>query len=120
MTSARSVFLYLCVGLAAIAALALSAAAATPGGFPYCAENCSAPNPEFLSGHSLNFASQPVANAESDVSMDAHAGRLVRVASGASAANANYEFQNTQKNTGSTTRRVGSSARNEKRGTGSL
>jgi hypothetical protein len=121
MTSARSVFLYLCVGLAAVAALALSAAAATSSG-PHscCAGTSSAPNSEFLSGHSFNIASQPVACAKSDVLIDPRAGSVLRVASASSAANAHHEFQNRQENAGSTAADAGSSERNEKRGTGSL
>ena len=120
MTSARSVFLYLCVSLAAVAALALTAGAASPGGFPSCAETCSAPNPEFPGGHSVSFSSQQVANAKSDVVTHARAGMPLRVAMPSSAANVNHEFQNTQESAGTTARRAGSSERAEKRGTVSL
>lgn len=120
MTSARSVFLYLCVSLAAVAALALTASAASTDGSPFYAGTCSAPNSEFLSGHSFNFASQPVAYVHSHVLLHARAGRLLRMAVASSAANASYEFQNNQENAGSTKRRTGSSERNEKRGMGSL
>lgn len=120
MTSARSVFLYLCVSFAAVAALALTAGAASPAGSSSCAETCSAPNSEFLSGHSFNSARQAVANAHSEALTRARAGRLLRLGVASSVANASHEFQNTKEKTGSTARRVDSSERNEKRGTGSL
>ena len=121
MTSARSVFLYLCVGLAAVAALALSAAAVTSSGSPSrCAGISFASNPEFLNGHSFKFASQTVANAANQVFAPARAERPVRVAPASRAANAGHKFQNTQENAGSGTVHVGFSWRDEKRGTGSL
>ena len=115
MTSARSVFLYLCVGLAAVAALALSAGAATPGG-PHscCAGSNSAPTSEFLSGLTFNLAGQPVANTS------ARAGDGLRVPPASRAANTGHKFQNRQENAGSTAADVASSGRDEKRGTGSL
>jgi len=120
MTSARSVFLYLCVSLAAVAALALTAGAASPDGSPSCAETSSAPSSEFLSGHSFHSARQPVANAHSKALTHARAGRLLHLGVASSAANAIDEFKNTQENAGPTARHVGSSGRNEKRGTESL
>jgi hypothetical protein len=114
MTSARSVFLYLCVGLAAVAALALSAAAATSSG-PHscCAGTDSAPNSELL-GLSCNLAGQPLANTS------ARGGDFLRVPQSSRAANVSHKFQNRQENAGSTAADAGSSERNEKRGTGSL
>lgn len=120
MTSARSVFLYLCVSLAAVAALALTAAAAPSSGSPSrCAGISSASNPEFLSGHSFRFASQTIATAANQVFAPAHAGGPMRVASASRSASAGHRFQNAQ-NAGSTVVDGGSGGRNEKRGTGSL
>jgi len=122
MTSARSVILYLCVSLAALAALALSAAAATANGSTaFRAEPSSASNSEFLSSHSLNFAFKPAVNASAALS-HAHAGRLLCVPpAGEAAANVSYQIQNTPKNVGlAEIDAVSSEQRHEKRGTGSL
>lgn len=121
MTSARSVFLYLCVGLAAVAALALTAAAATSNALPFrCAGISSPSNPEFLSGNSFKFASQTVVNAANHVFAPAPVNGRARVGSASRTANAGHRFQKAQKNAGSGAVHVGSGGRDEKRGTGSL
>jgi hypothetical protein len=123
MTSARSVILYLCVSLAALAALALSAAAATANGSTaFRAEPSSASNSEFLSSQSLNFAFKPAVNASAAALSHAHAGRLLCVPpAGEAAANVSYQIQNTPKNVGlAEIDAVSSEQRHEKRGTGSL
>lgn len=121
MTSARSVFLYLCVGLAAVAALALTAAAAASSGpASRCAGISSPSSPEFLSGNSFKFAGQTVANAANHVFAPAPGDGRARAGSASRTANAGHKFQKTQENAGSGAVHVGSSGRDEKRGTGSL
>lgn len=121
MTSARSVFLYLCVGLAAVAALAITAAAdASSRPLSRCAGISSASNPEFLSGNSFKFPSQTLVNTANHAFAPAHAERLVRVPAVFSTAIPSHKFQKTQENAGSRAVHFGSSRRDQKRGTGSL
>lgn len=121
MTSARSVFLYLCVGLAAVAALAITAAAGTSSGpLSRRAGISSASHPEFLSGDSFKFPGQTPVNAANHAFTPARAERLARVDSVSSTGNAGHKFQDTQENAGFRAVHFGSSRRGEKRGTGSL
>jgi hypothetical protein len=119
MISARSVFLYLCVSLAALAASALSASAATSSSPSPFSTKPFFSSSGFLSCHPFNFAGRP-AGAVSVMPADACAAWILRVSPVSRRANTGHQFQNTQENAGSTAINVCSGERNDKRGTGSL